>query len=64
MYNFIKKREHGLIRPLRLERAETTRRIYSLQLSKKKELALSHRGILHTRFLLLLEMNGLHVDFY
>lgn len=45
MYNFIKKREHGLIRPLRLERAETTRRIYSLQLSKKKELALSHRGI-------------------
>lgn len=44
MYNFIKKREHGLIRPLRLERAETTRRIYSLQLSKKKELALSHRG--------------------
>lgn len=44
MYSFIKKRQHGSIKPLRLERAETTRRVYSLQLSREKELALSHRG--------------------
>jgi hypothetical protein len=44
MYNFIKKREHGSIKPLKLERAETTRREYNLQLSQRKELALSHRG--------------------
>ncbi|KAK4520579.1 uncharacterized protein ATC70_006456 [Mucor velutinosus] len=44
MYSFMKKREYGVLNPLRLERAETTRRVYSLQLSKDKELALSHRG--------------------
>lgn len=45
MYSFMKKREYGVLNPLRLERAETTRRVYSLQLSKNKELALSHRGM-------------------
>ncbi|KAI9483338.1 MAG: WD40-repeat-containing domain protein [Benjaminiella poitrasii] len=44
MYSFIKKREYGLINPLKLERAVITKRIYSIQLSKTKELALSHRG--------------------
>ncbi|KAG2190926.1 hypothetical protein INT46_008968 [Mucor plumbeus] len=44
MHSFMKKREYGLLKPIRLERAETTRRVYSLQLSKNKELALSHRG--------------------
>ncbi|OAD02295.1 hypothetical protein MUCCIDRAFT_111665 [Mucor lusitanicus CBS 277.49] len=44
MYSFMKKREYGVLNPLRLERAETTRRAYNLQLSKSKELALSHRG--------------------
>lgn len=41
----MKKREYGLLKPIRLERAETTRRVYNLQLSKNKELALSHRGV-------------------
>lgn len=45
MHSFMKKREYGLLKPIRLERAETTRRVYSLQLSKNKELALSHRGV-------------------
>lgn len=45
MYSFMKKREYGVLNPLRLERAETTRRAYNLQLSKSKELALSHRGL-------------------
>lgn len=44
MYQFIKKRQYGQIKPLKLERAETTKRVYSLQLSQRKELALSHRG--------------------
>lgn len=44
MYSFMKKREYGVLKPIRLERAETTKRVYSLQLSKDKELALSHRG--------------------
>lgn len=45
MYGFIKKRQYGLIRPIRLERAETTKRVYDLELSRTKEFALSHRGI-------------------
>ncbi|CAO3663371.1 unnamed protein product [Rhizopus microsporus] len=44
MYGFIKKRQYGLIRPIRLERAETTKRVYDLELSRTKEFALSHRG--------------------
>jgi hypothetical protein len=45
MYGFIKKRQYGLIRPISLERAETTKRVYDLELSRTKEFALSHRGI-------------------
>lgn len=44
MHSFIKQREYGLIKPLKLERAEITKRAYNLQLSQTKELALSHRG--------------------
>lgn len=44
MHSFIRKREYGQIRPLRLVRAETTKRAYTLQLSRTKEIARSHRG--------------------
>ncbi|KAI8352878.1 DNA excision repair protein ERCC-8 [Choanephora cucurbitarum] len=48
MYHFLKRREHGTISSLRLERAESTKRAYSLQLSRTKELARSHRGGVHS----------------
>lgn len=44
MYSFIKKRKYGSIEPIKLERAETTRRVYDLELSRTKEFALTHRG--------------------
>lgn len=44
MYSVIKQRQYGLIKPLKLEREEITRRAYNLQPSQSKEIALSHRG--------------------
>ncbi|KAG2201541.1 hypothetical protein INT47_007418 [Mucor saturninus] len=44
MHSFIRKREYGQINPLKLVRAETTKRAYTLQLSRTKEIARSHRG--------------------
>ena len=44
MYSFLKKREHGAIRPWKFVRAESTKRAYSLQLSPTKEVTRVHRG--------------------
>ncbi|KAI9492454.1 DNA excision repair protein ERCC-8 [Zychaea mexicana] len=44
MYSFLKKREHGTLRPWKFVRAESTKRAYSLQLSPTKEVARAHRG--------------------
>ena len=44
MYSFLKKREHGTIRPWKFVRAESTKRAYSLQLSPTKEITRVHRG--------------------
>ncbi|KAI8079841.1 excision repair cross-complementing rodent repair deficiency, complementation group 8 [Halteromyces radiatus] len=44
MYSFLKKREQGSLQPIRIKRAETTKRIYNVQLSQSKEVARAHRG--------------------
>ncbi|ORZ15891.1 DNA excision repair protein ERCC-8 [Absidia repens] len=44
MYGFLKKREQGSLRPIRLKRAETTKRVYDIQLSQNKEISRAHRG--------------------
>jgi hypothetical protein len=44
MYGFLKKREQGSLRPIQLKRAETTKRVYSVQLSQSKEISRAHRG--------------------
>jgi hypothetical protein len=44
MNSALHAREYGIERPQTLQRAEITRRIYSLELSRLKEVARVHHG--------------------
>ncbi|KAI8990322.1 WD40-repeat-containing domain protein [Pilobolus umbonatus] len=48
MYQLIKQREWGRLNPLKLERAELTRRSYSIELSRTKEIGYTQRGGVHS----------------